>query len=47
MAEYPVTIDGADRQELLQGDDGVTIVGGQGLNQVLQAQATEPLQADP
>jgi hypothetical protein len=47
MAAHSATIDGADRQELLQGDDGVTIVGEQGLNQGLQAQATEPLHADP
>ncbi len=40
-------IDGADLQELFQGDDGVKILGEKVLNQVLQAQAGEQLQAGP
>ena len=47
MADYPVTIDAGDLQELFQGDDGVKVLMENGLNQVLQAQATEQLQADP
>ena len=47
MAEYQVTIDAGDLQELFQGDDGVKVLMEKGLNQVLQAQATEQLQADP
>jgi putative transposase len=47
MAEYQVTIDAADVQELFQGDDGVKILVEKVLNQVLQAQASEQLQAGP
>ena len=47
MAEYQVIIDAADLQALFQGDDGVKVLMENGLNQVLQAQATEQLQADP
>lgn len=32
MADYEVAIDGADRQELFQGDDGVKIVVAKVLN---------------
>ena len=47
MAEYQVIIDAAFLQALFQGDDGVKVLMEKGLNQVLQAQATEQLQADP
>ncbi len=47
MAEYQVIIDAAFLQALFQGDDGVKVLMEKGLNQVLQAQATEQLQAGP
>jgi len=47
MADYQVTIDAADLQELFQGDDGVKVLMEKVLNQVLQAQASEQLQAGP
>ncbi len=45
MAEYQVTIDGADLQKFVQGDDEVKVCMEKVLNQVLQAQASEQLQA--
>ena len=47
MAEYQVTIDAADLQELFQGDDGVKVLMEKVLNQVLQGQVSEQLQAGP
>jgi transposase-like protein len=41
MADDPVTIGAADLQELLQGDDGVKILGEKGFNQGLQAPAAD------
>src|SRR5579875_848788 len=47
MADYQVTIDAADLQELFQGDDGVKVLMEKALNQVLPAPASEQLQAGP
>jgi hypothetical protein len=47
MAEYPVTIEAADLQDLFQGDDGVKVLMEKVLNPVLQVQANEQLQAGP
>jgi putative transposase len=47
MADYQVTIDGTDLPKLFPGDDGVKILVEKVLNQVVQAQAGEQLQAGP
>ena len=47
MADYQVTIDAADLPNLFRGDDGVKMLMEKVLNQILQAQAAEQLQAAP
>lgn len=47
MTEYQVTIDATDLQGLFQGDDGVKVLMEKVLNQILQAQAADQLQAAP
>lgn len=47
MAQYNITLNDEILKDLFSGDKGVAVLLEQVLNQVLQAQATEQLNAEP
>ncbi|HHT28347.1 MAG TPA: IS256 family transposase, partial [Firmicutes bacterium] len=47
MTQYQITLDSEIQQHIFTGDDGMAKLMEQVLNQVLNAQITEQIQAEP